>query len=168
MALRDLSEILLTREPGDSLPPRQELAHEIGVGVGTLTRALDALIADDAVVLKSVQGAGTVVEAIDYVALWRFAGRSILRGQLPMNLSVQMEAIEVAVGQSIAASSLDVAMVYREGATRRMRAVEEGMADFAIVSSRAAATWRPTSPRPAAFRSCSHGCRRPACCTTTR
>lgn len=135
-ALHELCDLLLARDVGDQLPSRQGLARQAGVGIGTLTRALDTLIGAGAVALHSVQGAGTSVQAIDYAALWQLSGRSILRGQLPMNLSVQMEAIEVAIGQALTACSLDSALVYREGASRRMRAVEDGLADFAVVSSR--------------------------------
>ena len=135
-ALHELAEFLLCQVPGGRLPPRHVLARQAGVGVGTLTRALETLIDAGAVGLESVQGAGTLVETIDYASLWRLSGRSILRGQLPMNLSVQMEAVEVAIGQALSASSLDVALVYREGASRRMRAVDAGVADFTVVSSR--------------------------------
>jgi YhfZ C-terminal domain/Bacterial regulatory proteins, gntR family len=136
-ALVWLSELLLRTAPGEQIPSRQELASEAGVGVGTLARAMDTLTEAGAVALNSVQRAGTSVERIDYPQLWRLAGRSILRGQLPMNLSVQMEAVEVALGQALTASDLDVALVYREGAARRMRAVENGLADFAVASTSA-------------------------------
>ena len=132
-----LSELLLRTVPGEQIPSRQELASQADVGVGTLARAMDTLTEAGAVALNSVQRAGTSVERIDYPQLWRLAGRSILRGQLPMNLSVQMEAVEVAIGHSLTARDLDVALVYREGAARRMRAVENGLADFAVVSTRA-------------------------------
>jgi hypothetical protein len=136
-ALAWLSELLLRTVPGEQIPSRQELASQADVGVGTLARAMDTLTETGAVALNSVQRAGTSIERIDYPQLWRLAGRSILRGQLPMNLSVQMEAVEVAIGQALTASDLDVALVYREGAARRMRAVENGLADFAVVSTKA-------------------------------
>jgi hypothetical protein len=141
-----LAELLLKTVPGDQIPARQELATQSEVGVGTVMRAMEILIDAGAVTLNSVQRAGTSVERIDYARLWRFAGRSILRGQLPMHLSVQMEAIEVGIRQVLTTKDLEIALVYREGAGRRMRAVEEGLADFAVVSTNALEAYgRPLS-----------------------
>lgn len=136
-ALLALADLLLCVGPGESLPSRQALAERAGVGIGTLARAFDSLTSAGAVALSSVPRAGTTVERIDYAELWRLAGRSILRGQLPMNLSVQMEAIEVAVESALQGNRLEAALVYREGARTRMRAVERGLADFAVVSAHA-------------------------------
>ena len=134
MALVTLTELLLTVKVGDSLPPRHELAKRAGVGIGTLERAFDTLTDAGAVELDSVPRAGTKVSRMDYCALWRFAGRSVLRGQLPLHLTVEMEAIEVALGSALAAQSLEVALVYREGAGRRAGDITRSLGDFAVMS----------------------------------
>jgi len=125
MALVTLTELLLT----------------VRVGVGTLERAFDTLTAAGAVELDSVPRAGTKVSGMDYGALWRFAGRSILRGQLPLNLTVEMEAIEVALGSALAAQGLEASLVYREGAGRRVGAVARCLGDFAVMSRSAFETF---------------------------
>ena len=134
MALVSLSEFLLTVHVGDSLPPRHELAKRAGVGIGTLERAFGTLIVAEAVSLDSVPRAGTRVARIDYGALWRFAGRSILRGQLPLNLAVEMGAIEDALESAFTSRGLEVSLVYREGAGRRAAAIARSLSDFAVMS----------------------------------
>jgi hypothetical protein len=133
-ALVTLTELLLTVRVGDLLPPRHELAKRAGVGIGTLERAFDTLTSAGAVELDSVPRAGTKVSRMDYCALWRYADRSMLRGQLPLNLTVETEAIEVALGSALAAQSLEVSLVYREGAGRRARAITRNLGDFAVMS----------------------------------
>ncbi len=138
VTLVSLAEYLLTVDVGEVLPPRVELAARAGAGVGTLERAFDSLLAAGAVEVDGVQRAGTTVLRLDYAALWGLAGRSILRGQLPLNVSVEMQAIEVALASAFSARGLEVAMVYQEGAGRRLDAVGRGLSDFAVMSGHAA------------------------------
>lgn len=132
-----LSEYLLDVEVGRTLPSRHELARRANAGVGTLERAFDTIISAGAVELESVPGAGTTVARIDYAAVWRLAGRSILKGQLPLHMSVEMQAIEMALERAFGAKGLEIAIVYREGARRRLVAVERGLCDFAVMSETA-------------------------------
>ena len=137
MALVTLTEFLLTVRVGDLLPPRHELANRGRRGhrnTRASVRHFDLLRRH-----RSGQRSppGTKVARIDYGALWRFAGRSILRGQLPLNLSVEMEAIEVALGSAFNSRGLEVSLVYREGAGRRVAAIARSLGDFAVMSRNA-------------------------------
>jgi len=61
-AIRFVARLLLARAPGERLPAIQEINSQLGVGVGTVQKAISAL--QDAVTLTARGHRGTFVEQL--------------------------------------------------------------------------------------------------------
>lgn len=145
-AVRALAEALLRMRSGSHIERVGDLARTAGVSAGTMHKALQVLVSEGTVRAVRTQRYGTTIEELDYARLWKYAGNGAVLGILPMPLSASAEGLAAAASEAVAALGLEVTIAYREGALKRVAALEAGHADFTVLSNRALDTIGRVTP----------------------
>lgn len=127
---------LLSKNPGDQVPPISWYQEEFKVSRGTIQNALNYLKEKGAVELVSHGHMGTCIEKIDYKKLQASCLIQDLLGIMPLPYSLTYEGFATAIYEQLKGFKFN--MAYARGAVGRIKLVESGTYQFAICSQYAA------------------------------
>jgi len=137
-AIRFVARLLLARAPGERLPAIQEINSQLGVGVGTVQKAISALQdagAGGAAVTLTARGhRGTFVEQLDYARLWQQAGHGPVKLVLPFVDAPEFSGLSQALDQQLGEHGVPARIDHRRGARARLESVQTGAHDACVVS----------------------------------
>jgi hypothetical protein len=125
---------LVYYEEGDRIPTVGEFSNEIGASQGTMQAALSLLQEEKAVTLLSKGHLGTFITAIDRIKLLEIAGLKTIVGVMPLPYSKKYEGLATGIFVVLEENGLDVALAFMRGSNNRLRGLEEGRYDFAVMS----------------------------------
>jgi len=133
-AIRFVARLLLERTPGERLPAIQEINSQLGVGVGTVQKAISTLHDAGAVMLTARGHRGTFVEELDYAGLWRQAGHGPVKLVLPFVDAPEFSGLSDAIDQQLGEHGIPARIDHRRGARARLHSVQSGAHDACVVS----------------------------------
>lgn len=136
VAIGQLALDLLSRNAGERIPTVSEYQEKFHVSRGTIQNAFKYLKENGAISIKYHGHQGAYIEFIHFGKLQNCCIKKELLGIMPLPYSITYEgfasAIYAALGQ------LNFNMAYARGANGRIRLVESGTYQFAVVSQYAA------------------------------
>lgn len=132
-----LARVLLLEHPGSRLPTVSEYAARLGVGLGTVQRALRMLEEGGAIELEARGRLGTYLTAIDRARLWETSQSGLLLGLMPLPYTRRYEGLATGLRASMAELEIPFSIAFMSGAHTRIKALEP-TGSFAIVSKLAA------------------------------
>lgn len=124
---------------GGRIPTALQLQDALGVGSGTVNKALREIGSTGAARLRARGHQGTVVEELDPAALWRTAQLPPLRIALPPAGSLEASGIALAVRARLARLNVGVELDFLRGAPRRLALVDSSPVPRVALVSRGAA-----------------------------
>jgi DNA-binding transcriptional ArsR family regulator len=136
-----LARMLLVEHPGSRLPTVSEYAARLGVGLGTVQRALRMLEEGGAVELEARGRLGTYLTAIDRARLWEMSQSGLLLGLMPLPYTRRYEGLATGLRASMSELEIPFSIAFMSGADTRVKALEPA-GSFAIVSKLAARRMR--------------------------
>lgn len=134
----NLARRLMAMEPGERLPRLTDLAREFQVGQGTVHQALKSLVEAGAAEIQSRGHLGSFLATVDYRKLWELSGNGTLMGLMPLPYSRRYEGLATGLYEAFETAGIPVNIGYMRGSSKRLEAVLEGHADFAVTSALAA------------------------------
>lgn len=144
-----LARILLASELGQRLPNIAELRSQIGVGAGTVQKALQELQQDGFVTIDSKQRQGTHILGRHVGALWKTANLPTLTAVLPLPNSWEFQGLATGLRAQLDEIGIPSTFLYGHGSEQRIQALGNGLAQIAVMSLHAARQWVATEPRVA-------------------
>lgn len=120
------------------LPTTLAYQERLGVGSGTVQKAIKELREAGAVDLVSRGHMGTFITALDPVRLWQRAGLRPVHVLLPPSGPIESLAVAAALAECLAAFGAGTTIGYQRGAQTRLAAVDAEDADLAVMSQGAA------------------------------
>ncbi len=132
-----IAQDLVSKKPGQRLPPVGEYAVELGVGRGTVQTALRLLQDGKAVTLVPRGHMGTFVESIDPALLWEFTGFGTVTGVMPLPYSLRYQGLATGLYRAFQEAGVPMVLAHMRGARRRLEALNSGRYEFALVSRHA-------------------------------
>lgn len=130
---------ILGRQAGDQIKTMAEYQREVGVGSGTVQKALTFLESVGAVSLSRHGHQGTRIVELDRSALWGFTGRGHVRIVSTLPGAIDAFGLTKGLEEQFASFGIPVGLQYQRGADARAERVRKNRADVAIVSKGAAA-----------------------------
>lgn len=127
---------LLSKDVGDRIAPISYYQEEFQVSRGTVQNAINYLKDMGAVTLTHHGHQGTYIEALDYRKLQESCLQQEILGIMPLPYSQTYEGFATAIYEQLKRFKFN--MAYTRGAVGRIRLVESGTCQFAIVSQYAA------------------------------
>jgi len=125
------------------LPTTLEYQARLGVGSGTVQKAIRQLRDDGAVQLRSRGHQGTFVTGTDPVRLWQHALMAPVHLLLPPSGPAESLAVAAGLAEAFAAIGAGTTVGYLRGARSRLAAVDAAEADVAIMSAGGAGATGP-------------------------
>lgn len=129
---------ILSRQVGDQIMTMAEYQRQVGVGSGTVQKALTFLESVGAIGLSRHGHQGTRIVQLDRSALWRFTGRGQVRIVSTLPGAIDAFGLNKGLEEQFSAVGIPVGLQYRRGADARAERVRRGQADVAIMSKGAA------------------------------
>lgn len=129
---------VLSRQSGDQIKTMAEYQRDVGVGSGTVQKALIFLESVGAVSLSRHGHQGTRIVELDRRALWRFTGRGQVRIVSTLPGAIDAFGLNKGLEKHFSAVGLPVGLQYLRGANARAESVRRDRADVAIMSKGAA------------------------------
>jgi hypothetical protein len=120
------------------LPTTLQYQERLGIGSGTVQRALRELQDDGAMSAVSKGHQGTFITALDGPKLWRAAGLQPVHLLLPPYGPPESRRVARNLARQLAESGAATTVSFVRGAEARFAAVQRGHADAAIMSAGAA------------------------------
>lgn len=136
VTISNLAQDLLVKNVGDRIAPISYYQEEFQVSRGTMQNAFQYLKDMGAICLIHHGHQGTYLESLDYAKLQECCLQSEILGIMPLPYSQTYEGFATAIYAQM--SRLKFNMAYTRGAVGRIRLVESGTYQFAIVSQYAA------------------------------
>jgi hypothetical protein len=133
---------ILRRGAGARLATAIEYQRAIGVGSGTIQKALRRLEASRSVSVRARGHQGTFVSALDVGSLWRAAGLGAARVVMTPPGAVEGHGLAQGLRAEFRRLSVPLEFDFTRGARERLRRVERRDADLAVISQGAAASLR--------------------------
>lgn len=140
-AVEVIARTILTTPLEGRLPNVDQLRAEIGVGAGTVQKALYEIQKSGRAVLDSKPRQGTVLIRRETGALWRVAGLPPLAVVLPLPNSWEFQGLATGIRAELDRLDVPAACLYGHGSEQRLEALETGLAHVVVVSHGAAETW---------------------------
>jgi hypothetical protein len=138
-ATTGLASILIRTKPGSRIPNIGTLRQELGVGAGTVQKALQELQATSAVKLDSRQRQGTYLLTRQLGQLWQLARMPGLRAVLPLPNSWEFQGLAAGLRAELDQIRVPATFLYAHGSAERVQALVNGVAQIAVMSVYAAA-----------------------------
>ena len=135
---RHLANRLLATAPGERMPTTSEIASELGVGFGTVEKAVAALRDSKIITTRARGQMGTFLLGRDLPRQWSAAGHGAAVGLLPMPNSMHFIGLATGVTAWFELTKIPFTLNFKNGAEARLASLKEGRADFIAVSARAA------------------------------
>ncbi|WP_170231132.1 YhfZ family protein [Pseudonocardia kunmingensis] len=158
IAVQLLARDLLTRVPGERIPTALQYQQLIGVGSGTVQKALRTLQSIGAVKLHPRGHTGTFLVDVAIAQLWSFASIGAPTAVLPLATSPELMGLATALREEFKRLQIPLQVLYTYGSGRRLELIERGEADFTVLSGAAAQdlcdndpTWQTLSLAPTSF-----------------
>ena len=136
---RSLARRLLSVEPGDRIPTTSDIAAELGVGFGTVEKAILALRDGDIIKTRARGQMGTFLLERDLQRQWTVAGLGSVVGLLPMPNSMLFVALATGMTAWLERTGVPFTLNFKNGGHVRIAALLDGRADFVVVSKKTAA-----------------------------
>lgn len=133
-AVAELARALLDTAVGSRIPTVQELQGRIGVGSGTVVKALRTLQGFGAVEIEPHGHLGTLLVDSDLGTLWELGRMGNLRILLTPPGPVEQHAVAAAIRHSMSEQDIPVLIDFVPGARRRLKDVSSGRAHCAFTS----------------------------------
>lgn len=125
----------LGKQVGDTLVRNSDVREALGVGVGTVQRALDLLAGRQALRTVSRGHLGRRVEAVDIGQCWQAAGLDPIRILLSPPGSVEINSLEAVVGDELVALGVPYTVRHVRGGNQRLQQLLAGQVDLTVVSA---------------------------------
>lgn len=138
VAVQLVARDLLTRVRGERIPTALQYQQLIGVGSGTVQKALRTLESTGAVSLRSRGHVGTILVSVDLPKLWALAALGAPTAVLPVPTSPELMGLARALRLELRRLGIPFQALYTYGSSRRLALVESGEADFTALSAIAA------------------------------
>lgn len=138
VAIQLVARDLLTRVQGERIPTALQYQQLIGVGSGTVQKALRTLQVTGAVSLRSRGHVGTTLVSVDLPKLWALAALGAPTAVLPVPTSPELMGLARALRFEFRRLGIPFQALYTYGSSRRLALVESGEADFTALSATAA------------------------------
>ena len=139
LAIQLVSRDLLTRVQGERIPTALQYQHLTGVGSGTVQKALRTLQSVGAVDLQSRGHTGTYLLNVELPKLWAMAAIGAPTAVLPIPTSPELMGLARALRLEFRRLGIPFQALWTYGSSRRLALVEQGEADFTVLSATAAA-----------------------------
>ena len=118
----------------------------IGVGAGTIQKALLELQNDNLVTLASKQRQGTFIVEKDLGGLWSSAGLHSLSVIMPLPLSWEFQGLATGLRAALDEHNVPSSFVFGHGSTQRSKALSDTLFHVAVMSTHAAKKIIATKP----------------------
>lgn len=132
---------ILTTEIGARLPNIDQLRSSIGVGAGTVQKALQDMQQNGWVTLDPKPRQGTFLLSRRSGELWRTAGLPTLSVLLPLPNSWEFQGLATGLRSELERLEIPSTFLYGHGSEQRVAALQSGLAHIAIMSLGAAERW---------------------------
>lgn len=132
---------ILTTEIGARLPNIDRLRSSIGVGAGTVQKALQDMQKNGWVALNPKPRQGTFLLSRRSGELWRTAGLPTLSVLLPLPNSWEFQGLATGLRSELERIGVPSTFLYGHGSEQRVAALQSGLAQIAIMSLGAAERW---------------------------
>lgn len=134
IAVRAIVQDALAKGVGQTLTTNGEFQERLGVGAGTLQRAIDLLAERDALRTTSRGHLGRRIDSIRLGDCWQAAGLSPVRIVMSPAGPVELDVLEQALADDLTGLGVPYTMHHARGGNGRLQAVIAGRFDLAIVS----------------------------------
>lgn len=138
LASRQIAADLLGRSEGERLPTALRYQELLGVGSGTVQKALKELASVGAVRTRARGHQGTYIVELLADKLWAIAGLGPVTGVMPLPNSTEWAGLATGLRSEFRRLGIPLQALYVHGSYRRATLVSEGKADFAVLSEEAA------------------------------
>ena len=125
----------LSKRAGDTLATNTELRESLGVGMGTVQRALELLAERDALRTVSRGHLGRRIESIDIGQCWQAAGLPPVRILLSRPGSIEIDSLETTIGDELGRLGVPSTLRHLAGGNQRLDLVGRGDHDLTVVSA---------------------------------
>lgn len=133
-----LAKLLLTLKVDDRLPSTNELRKEYQAGIGTIQNAIKFFDNNDIITTVSRGHQGTIIKAIDYIALFRYLDPSWMFGAMPLPYSLRLAGLAAGLYSNFDEKDIMLKMSYMRGSRIRISSLISQRFDFIICSKMAA------------------------------
>lgn len=134
VATRAIVVDALAKGIGGTLTKNTTFTDELGLGAGTIQRALDLLGENEVLRTVSRGHLGRQIVSLDIGLAWQAARLSPVRVVVSPAGAVEMDVLESAIGDGLTALGIPHTMRHMRGGTPRMLEVREGAHDLTVVS----------------------------------
>ncbi len=125
----------LSKQVGDTLATNTELRESLGVGMGTVQRALELLAERAALRTVSRGHLGRRIESIDIGQCWQAAGLPPVRILLSRPGSIEIDSLETTIGDELGRLGVPSTLRHLAGGNQRLELVGHGDYDLTAVSA---------------------------------
>ncbi len=133
-----IAKELLALNEGTRIGTVKDYSEKYHVARGTVQAALKLLEKNRTIMLEARGHLGTFITGIDYEKLWEFADIGTIMGVMPLPYSKLYEGLATGLYKAVEEKRISFGLAYMRGAETRLKALEKGRYDFAIVSRLAA------------------------------
>ncbi|AZP04782.1 GntR family transcriptional regulator YhfZ [Jeotgalibaca ciconiae] len=138
LAIENIANELYQLKVGDRMPNIRDFQNELSLSRGTVQNALNFLKEEKAIKTESKGHLGTYLKEINYQILQNYISSSQLSATMPLPYSRLYEGFATGLYLAFREKNIKLNMAYIRGSEERIRAVEQEMFDFAVVSRFAA------------------------------
>ncbi|MFV0430140.1 MAG: YhfZ family protein [Arachnia sp.] len=125
----------LSKSVGDTLMKNSDFRDELGLGVGTVQRAID-LLADRAALRTVSRGhLGRRIESVDIGQSWQAAGLPPIQISLSPPGSVEIDALEGWLSHELIRIGVPFSLAHTRGGNHRLEQLDQAHVDFTVVSA---------------------------------
>ena len=133
-----VARVLLQHAPGERIPNVAQLRAGIGVGAGTVQKALQELQLRGTVTLDSKQRQGTFVVERRLGELWKAAALPAFSVLLPLPNSWEFQGLATGLRVTLDAVGMPSTFLFGHGSEQRAEALRTGLVQLAVMSNFAA------------------------------
>lgn len=134
LASIELSKVFLELDVGSRIPTVTEISKQFSLPRGTVQNAIKNLCDLGAIKLQAKGYKGTTLNDKNTKILLQIIGVTDLAGIMPFPYSRRHEGLASGLTKTLENKEIPVYIAYMRGAVNRMKMVEQGRYDFAIVS----------------------------------
>jgi hypothetical protein len=125
----------LGKRSGDTLTKNSDFREALGVGIGTVQRALDLLADRGALRTVSRGHLGRRIESVDLGQCWQAAGLPPIRVSLSPPGSVEVDSLEAWLSDELVRLGVPHTMRHVRGGNQRLEQLRSGVFDLTVVSA---------------------------------
>lgn len=138
LAIEQIANELYQLKTGDRMPSISDFQTQFSLARGTVQNALTFLKEEQTIETESKGHLGTFLKKINHALLQPYISSSQLSATMPLPYSRLYEGFATGLYTSFRDTNIKLNLAYIRGSEERIRAVEEGIFDFAVVSRFAA------------------------------